>query len=91
MTQCPFLLTLTRARRLAGSSSLAWPLYARKESDVTKDEALRLVELAQAGAPIPEGVMAVALVRTGDKQIWSFSAMQEADEFVDALRKEGLI
>jgi hypothetical protein len=69
----------------------AGPLTSDKEPQVTKDEADRLVLLAQAGAPIPEGVMRVALVRTGDTQVWSFRAMQEADEFVDALRKEGLL
>ena len=78
------------ARRLEESSSLAWPRYSRKEN-MDKQDAERLIQLAQAGAPVPEGVIGVALVKTGDSHLWSFKDLKDAEEFVDALRREGLL
>lgn len=58
---------------------------------MTREDAERLIQLAQAGAPVPEGVIGVALVKTGDSHLWSFKDLKDAEEFVDALRREGLL
>lgn len=62
-----------------------------EEDSMTKQEAHRLVELAQAGAPIPEGMMTVCLALAGEPVRWAWQDFVDANEFVDALRKEGLI
>lgn len=64
---------------------------ARRRLEVTREDAERLIQLAQAGAPVPEGVIGVALVKTGDSHLWSFKDLKDAEEFVDALRREGLL
>lgn len=80
-----------QARRLVESSSLAWPRYARKESAVQKEEAQRLIELAQAGAPVHGDALLVALAATGDAAQPAWQDQQDAEELVQTLRKEGLI
>lgn len=64
---------------------------ARKDQDMTRDEARRLVELAQAGAPVHGDALLVALHTTGDADRPSWQDQQDAEELVKTLRKEGLI
>ena len=55
------------------------------------DEAQRLIELAQAGAPVHGDALLVALHVTGDADRPSWQDQQDAEELVETLRKEGLI
>lgn len=80
-----------QARRLVESSSLAWPRYCRKESAVQKEEAQRLIDLAQAGAPISGDALLVALNATGDAGRPNWQDQLDADDLVQTLRNEGLI
>lgn len=64
---------------------------ARKDQDMTRDEARRLVELAQAGAPVHGDALLVALAATGDAAQPCWQDQIDAEELVQTLRKEGLI
>ena len=58
---------------------------------MTPDEAQKLIELAQAGAPISGDALLVALAATGDAAQPAWQDQQDAEELVQTLRREGLI
>lgn len=49
-----------------------------------------VLDLAIAGAPIPEGVVRACLYVSGDAPLHSFAELVEAEDFVHALTQEGL-
>ena len=58
---------------------------------MTPDEAQRLIELAQAGAPVHGDALQVALAATGDAAQPTWQDQIDAEELVQTLRREGLI
>ena len=72
----------------AGPAPSAKPLV---EMDMTREEANRLVELAQAGAPVHGDALLVALAATGDAAQPAWQDRMDAEELVQTLRREGLI
>ena len=58
---------------------------------MTPDEAKRLIELAQAGAPVHGDALLVALAATGDAAQPAWQDQMDAEELVQTLRKEGLM
>ena len=73
----------------AGPAPSAKPLV--EMDSMTREEANRLVELAQAGAPISGDALLVALAATGDAAQPAWQDQLDADDLVQTLRREGLL
>jgi hypothetical protein len=58
---------------------------------MSPDEAQRLIELAQAGAPVHGDALLVALHASGDAPQPAWQDQIDAEELVQTLRKEGLM
>jgi hypothetical protein len=58
---------------------------------VTHNEAIRLLDMAKDGQPIPEDVLTEALYMTGDGACWRDLPCPEIEEFVTDMRKAGLL
>lgn len=58
---------------------------------MSSEEATRLIELAQAGAPVHGDALVVALHATGDAPQPAWEDMINAEDLVQTLRKQGLI
>lgn len=58
---------------------------------MTVEEARTLLDMAQQGLAIPAEVVTWALTVTGDAVQRRWSDKQEVDDFVHALRREGLL
>lgn len=58
---------------------------------MTHAEANRLLDMAKDGQPVPEDVLTEALYLTGDGACWRDLPCPEIEEFVDAMRKAGLL
>ena len=59
--------------------------------EMTREESQRLVELAQAGAPVHGDALLVALAATGDAAQPAWQDQMDAEELVQTLRREGLM
>lgn len=58
---------------------------------MTHTEALRLLDMAKDGQPIPDEVLNEALFLTGDGAIWTDLPCPDIEEFVQAMRESGLL
>ena len=58
---------------------------------MTHAEATQLLGMAREGQPIPEEVLNEALFMSGDGACWRDLPCPEIEEFVDAMRKAGLL
>lgn len=58
---------------------------------MTLEQATKLLDMAKQGLAIPQEVITWALTVTGDATQRNWSDHQEVADFVQALRKEGLL
>lgn len=58
---------------------------------MTYSEAQRLLDMAKEGQPLPDDVLTEALFLTGDAASWRDLPCPVIEQFLDALRKAGLL
>jgi hypothetical protein len=58
---------------------------------MTRSDAHKILDLARSGAPIPEGVLSVALYETGDAVKPKWEDYVDSADFVHAMRRAELL